>query len=75
MLQCGACEVIAELTIINAKCTPNTKEVHPAINRLLTSHQEVFKEPQKLPPKRECDHVINLVPGAQPFNLRPYIFF
>ena len=32
----------------------------------------MFQEPQGLPPVRECDHTIPLIPGAQPVNVRPY---
>lgn len=32
----------------------------------------MFQEPQGLPPVREYDHTIPLIPGAQPVNVRPY---
>lgn len=32
----------------------------------------MFDEPSGLPPAREFDHAIPLIPGAQPVNLRPY---
>lgn len=39
---------------------------------LLKEFEYLFVEPYGLPPKRERDHAIRLVEGAQPPNLRPY---
>lgn len=35
-------------------------------------YPELFKEPTELSSARECDHSIELIPGSNPFNLRPY---
>jgi hypothetical protein len=32
----------------------------------------VFQPPTNLPPERDCDHVIPLVPGAKPIHIIPY---
>ncbi|XP_078435645.1 uncharacterized protein LOC144706521 [Wolffia australiana] len=32
----------------------------------------VFEQPTELPPFRDCDHRIHLVPGASPVNKKPY---
>lgn len=40
--------------------------------QVLQSYQDVFAEPKGLPPRRNCDHKIPLIEGAQPVNLRPY---
>lgn len=42
------------------------------IQIVLQSFPEVLKEPKGLPPRRSCDHVINLKAGSEPPNLRPY---
>lgn len=48
------------------------QSVPPAIQQVLSDYQHLFKEPTTLPPPRQCDHQIELVPGAQPVNIRPY---
>ncbi|XP_016186033.1 uncharacterized protein LOC107627725 [Arachis ipaensis] len=42
------------------------------VQRVLEEHQEVFEEPTQLPPHRDVDHNINLIPGSQPVSIRPY---
>jgi len=39
---------------------------------LLEKYQILFEEPTELPPPRQFDHAIPLLPGAKPVNLRPY---
>lgn len=46
--------------------------VHPDIQQLLDSFSHLFAEPTALPPWRQCDHTIPLVPGAQPVAVRQY---
>ncbi|XP_075091979.1 uncharacterized protein LOC142172105 [Nicotiana tabacum] len=75
MLHCGTCEVITELSITFAgPRAKGEKEMNHASKRLLTAYKDVFRESTKLPPERDCDHVINLILAAQPFNLRPYTY-
>lgn len=42
------------------------------IQGVIAEFQDVFREPTELPPRRACDHRIPLIPGAQPFSIRPY---
>ncbi|KAJ1274640.1 hypothetical protein BS78_05G077100 [Paspalum vaginatum] len=44
----------------------------PMLDRLLHTFEDVFKEPQTVPPARSCDHHIHLKPGAAPVAVRPY---
>nr|XP_009629427.1 uncharacterized protein LOC104119583 [Nicotiana tomentosiformis] len=54
-------------------CSRDGKEaIPPPVEKLLGRYNELFQEPKELPPSRECDHAIELVPGAKPINLRPY---
>lgn len=48
------------------------KSKWPAMNELLQKYEDVFKEPQGLPPRRQHDHKIPIKPGAIPINCRPY---
>jgi hypothetical protein len=38
----------------------------------LDEFSDVFQPPDSLPPSRACNHAIPLIPGAQPFYIRPY---
>ena len=39
----------------------------------LSNYEDIFPEElTQLPPKREVDHAIDLIPGAQPIARRPY---
>lgn len=51
---------------------PETKPVPPEIQAILQQFSSVFAPPTELPPSRPGDHSIPLLPGAQPFSLRPY---
>ena len=52
---------------------PTTGEELPAdLTQLLRAYPQVFEEPQGLPPARPHDHRIDIVPGAEPANVRPY---
>jgi hypothetical protein len=42
------------------------------LQSLLNKFQSVFTVPQGLPPERDHDHQIPLIPGGQPFRMRPY---
>ncbi|XP_073360755.1 uncharacterized protein [Aegilops tauschii subsp. strangulata] len=42
------------------------------IQKVIDQFEDVFGEPTGLPPRRDCDHRMPLMAGAQPVNLRPY---
>jgi RNase P subunit RPR2 len=44
----------------------------PQIQQLLKDYSALFSEPKTLPPQRDCDHSIPLIPGAKVVNQRPY---
>jgi hypothetical protein len=57
---------IEELVKVTEKQTPN--ELLPVLDQF----QSVFGEPTTLPPMRQFDHQIPLLPNSKPVNLRPY---
>jgi len=42
------------------------------IQQLINEFSVLFEIPTELPPVRDCDHAIPLVPGAAPVQVRPY---
>ncbi|XP_077218748.1 uncharacterized protein LOC143852956 [Tasmannia lanceolata] len=42
------------------------------LSDILQSFASVFDTPQGLPPSRDQDHFIHLLPGSQPVNVKPY---
>lgn len=50
-----------------------TEESTPAeVQELLAHYEDVFHEPQGLPPPKKVDHRIPLKHGTTPISLRPY---
>ncbi|GJR91414.1 hypothetical protein Tco_0215425 [Tanacetum coccineum] len=45
---------------------------HPVLQQVVEEYEDVFAIPTELPPKRDHDHKIPLIGGAQPVNIRPY---
>jgi hypothetical protein len=46
----------------------STVQMAPDLQEILTAHQDVFTEPNSLPPQRQMDHAISLEPNARPCN-------
>jgi hypothetical protein len=42
------------------------------IQSLIDQFGVIFEEPDRMPPSRDCNHEIPLVPGARTVNVRPY---
>jgi len=51
-------------SVLSALFADDKLPIHPAVVPLLEEFSSVFKAPDGLPPKRNCDHSIPLVPGA-----------
>ncbi|XP_040244116.3 uncharacterized protein [Aegilops tauschii subsp. strangulata] len=48
------------------------QHIPECLQPILDDFVDVFGEPEGLPPKRSCDHKIQLLPGAQPFSIKAY---
>jgi hypothetical protein len=55
-----------------SESSASDSSLSPNIATLLTEFPSVFSTPSALPPLRACDHVIPLVSGATPVNIRAY---
>jgi len=60
------------LAIVDTSHSPDSETCPPQIQEVLNEYQDVFDDPQTLPPPREYDHAIPILPGAIPVNSRPY---
>ncbi|XLR33619.1 hypothetical protein S83_061519 [Arachis hypogaea] len=60
------------LEVTNTDSTPQATLEDESVQGVLTEFSEVFEEPIKLPPQREVDHHIHLIPGSAPVSIRPY---
>ncbi|XP_061347791.1 uncharacterized protein LOC133293270 [Gastrolobium bilobum] len=70
--QQGQVASLFQLSVIDANPTVVSDDNHPAVTKLLQEFDELFQEPQKLPPHRQLDHHIHLQPETTPVNVRPY---
>lgn len=52
--------------------TISDNSVPVAIQAIVDEFADLFAEPNGLPPRHSCDHLIPLLAGAQPVNIRPY---
>lgn len=48
------------------------QQIPPEIQQVLESYKNRFQELDTLPPHRQFDHGIPLMPGTKPVNLKPY---
>jgi hypothetical protein len=71
LLDKGATGYVIQLYSVELSDSENT-ELNADIEALLQQFGDVFAEPTKLPPSRDCDHRIPLVDNATPPQVRPY---
>ena len=68
---CSGYEVVCSIQDpVHAPTDQHT--IPPQVQQLLHKYNQLFQEPSELPPLREDDNHIPVVPGAQPVNIRPY---
>jgi len=62
------------IAVVEAIPEPPPIAHQTAVQQVLRQYQDVFQDPQQLPPSRFYDHHIPLLPGAAPVNARPYMY-
>jgi hypothetical protein len=73
MIQQGSVVAGFQLFGIDTDMTEIAKDVIlVGLQQILHKFADVFATPTGLPPKRSCDHRIDLIPGARPVNIRAY---
>jgi len=64
---------IAQLIHLCPVTPPSAPDNIPTpIQQLVDSQAHLFRDPDSLPPSREFDHQIPLLPGVKPINIKPY---
>lgn len=61
-----------ELHVVQVAEQEPEQQHNSEIQSLLDHFSEVFATPTGLPPTRQYDHQIPLIPGARPVSMRPY---
>lgn len=72
LIRKGAVGCVIQIHTISVEKENEKHVIPPEIQEILLKFPQVLKEPQGLPPRRKCDHTINLKTGSDPPNLRPY---
>ena len=62
--------VIAQLCSLEVPTSKSS--ISPDLQKFLDNHSKVFETPKWLPPIRDHDHDIHLIPGSFPPNIGPY---
>jgi len=60
--------VIAQLCSLHVSTLESY--ISPELQKVLDNHSKVFETPKGLPPIRDHDHAIHLIPGSVPPNIR-----
>ena len=64
---------IAQLIHLCQVPPPLSPDMIPVqVQQLVDSQAHLFQDPDSLPPPREFDHHIPLIPGVKPVNVKPY---
>jgi hypothetical protein len=71
LLKKGHQGIIAQLCSLDVQTSKPS--IPQDIQRIIDKHSKVFEDiPKGLPPTRNHDHEIHLIPGSVPPNIRPY---
>ena len=62
--------VIAQLCSLEVPTSKSS--ISPDLKKVMDNHSKVFETPKGLPPIRDHDHAIHLIPRSIPPNIMPY---
>eukprot|EP00253_Pinus_taeda_P034002 PITA_34002 len=62
--------VISQLCSLDVSTSESS--ISPYLQKVFDNHSKVFETPKGLPPIRDHDHAIHLIPGSFPPNIRQY---
>ena len=66
-------ELLFQVCTVDPQSDASVTDCLPVeVQALLEQFNDLFQQPDSLPPSRACNHAIPLLPGAQPFYIRPY---
>lgn len=68
----GAFIQLCRLVDLSDKDQLVIKDLPAELQHIIDQYSSVFDIPKGLPPVRDCDHQIPLLPGARPVQMRPY---
>ena len=66
----GVAHLVQLSPIQTSPTTPTT--LPPEVQALIEHDTHLFQDPTTLPPARNMEHQIALLPGVQPVNVKPY---
>lgn len=72
MIQLQFQQLDSQLLAMNEITAVHEEIIPDGVQKLLEVYHDVFQTPTELPPPRPFDHRIQLLPGSQPINIRPY---
>ena len=68
----GTTSSMFQITLLPQETSFTLLSTTQDIDQIIQNFVEVFAEPISLPPHRQFDHEIHLLPNATPVNVRPY---
>ena len=76
MIHTGSTSALFHLCILSAnpaeEATTHLPHLLEPITKLILRYDQLFQPPKSLPPSREVNHRITLLPSTAPVNVRPY---
>jgi hypothetical protein len=65
-------DLLVQVFGLSSVLNEGISDIPSDIHHLLSEFPQLTTPPTELPPRRDCDHAIPLIEGAQPVSVRPY---